>query len=206
MIEDDIPITSKAFFLVLEETIVDKEEHKRSSILHRILKAVRENSGVDPEKFLLYLSEKGIQPNPLLLVQIRAIRKKRARRSRASSSALKKPSRPTALRGEGSQGMIRKASSSASVKEDLTASYSSLLGVGSINELRLLASESDDRDGTGAGASAGAGAGRSSSHRRLTIESDADDESTDVGSLWDDLDGIEESADRPSFAFSDGSR
>jgi hypothetical protein len=122
MIRENIPLNEKTFYLILEDTITDKEEHKRSAVLHRVLKATREFVGIDSEKFLYYLNERGIQPNPLLLVQVRAIRKKRVRKNRAATmrsprvrpSMMLRPS-DSSISQAGTGQLVRKDRSSASL-------------------------------------------------------------------------------------------
>jgi hypothetical protein len=44
------------FYTVLEATILDKDLH-RQMIVHKVIKAVRDALGLDPEKYMKYLRD-----------------------------------------------------------------------------------------------------------------------------------------------------
>jgi len=119
MVAGNVPLDSSTFYIVMEETVVDKEEHKCNAVLHRVLKSVREipQVGIEADKFLQYFIEKRIQPNPLLLAQVRSMRTKRAARKVRPSSM----KRHTFSRPDSRGGIIQKDVSIASLRDD--ASY-----------------------------------------------------------------------------------
>lgn len=78
-------LDASLFYRIMELCVTDLDEH-RKLIVHKILKAARDEVGISSESFLAYLESKNIQPCPELLSQIRAVKSKRHRHSRINST------------------------------------------------------------------------------------------------------------------------
>jgi len=71
IIELDYSLNEEVFYLIIEKTVVERDDH-RKTIVHQVIRAVRDHVGILPEKFLEYLERKEIEPSPELLNQIRS--------------------------------------------------------------------------------------------------------------------------------------
>ena len=67
-------ITTNLFYRILEETVIVKEDHTQT-ILHTILKIIREMLNITAEEFLHYLEKKEIPAHPELVQTVRAMNK-----------------------------------------------------------------------------------------------------------------------------------
>ena len=50
--------------------MLNNNDH-RKTIVHQVIRAIRDYIGIEPEKYLQYLTRRGIEPSPELLKQIR---------------------------------------------------------------------------------------------------------------------------------------
>lgn len=73
-------LSHELFYVIIEKTI-EKEDHK-DIVVHRAVKALRDELGIDSDVFLSYLEQKSISPCPELLTQVRHINIQKKRKER----------------------------------------------------------------------------------------------------------------------------
>lgn len=58
------------FFLMVFFSVLNYNDH-RKTIVHQVIRAIRDYIGIEPEKYLQYLMRRGIEPSPELVKQIK---------------------------------------------------------------------------------------------------------------------------------------
>lgn len=166
-------INAKVFYIVIESTLTDKDDHK-AVIVHKAVKALREVVNIGAEAFMKYLESKEITPCPELLAQIRANKRKRARKEKLAQQRKAKLSTLNKHLGSSSSGI------GLSILEGNLGSKAQLQTVSSSVSLRRRKSKSEVSSMSRQGS-------------RVSIISDSDMEgletdggdASEMGSIWD---------------------
>jgi len=166
-------INAKVFYRVIEATLTDKDDHK-AVIVHKAVKALREVVNIGAEAFMKYLESKEITPCPELLAQIRANKRKRARKEKLAQQRKAKLSTLNKHLGSSASGI------GLSVMEGNLGSRAQLQTVTSSSSLRRRKSKSELSSMSRQGS-------------RVSIISDSDmdaletdgGDASEMGSIWD---------------------